>query len=412
MDRPTDSLAFMRREWRFLTFGVLIAFWSSPGQTYLISLFGAEIRGEFGLSHGGFGSIYTAATLISAAILWQAGQWIDRLRLATFVWWVAAAMATLTAGFSLVAGPLSLMFGILCVRFMGQGLMSHIAITAMARRYERERGRALAIAGLGFPIGQAVFPLVVVAALALMDWRTIWLMLGAAAALTMLPLVPLLLRRTPGQDGRGPDALADSAGSRRQWTRAEMLRDPRFYLITPQPMAHSAIVTGIFFHQVHLVQIKGWSLEWWGICFSVYAVCHVGGSLAAGWLVDHMRARRLVPFVLVPMVAALAALAGLQYPIWAALIMGLIGIGSGAAQAATAALWPEIYGTRHLGAIRSVAAVMSVFASALGPVFMGWALDAEASIAAIALVSSVIAVAASGLLTLGLRLRRPAVTEA
>ena len=403
MPRPTATFVLLRREWRFLLFGLLMALWSSPGQTYLISLFSAQFRQEFGLSHGGFASIYTAATLVSAAILLQAGPLIDRMRLRTFVWWITVAMAIATAGMSLVSGPFSLLAAILCVRFMGQGMMSHVAVTAMARRFERERGRAIAIAGLGFPFGAAVFPPIVIIALGWMDWRAVWLFLAAAAALCLLPLIPLLLRHTAGWNDEGTDAPAAAPVDRRHWTRGDMLRDFRFYLIAPAPMAHSAIGTGIFFHQVHLIATKGWSLEWWGVCFTIFAVCHVVGSLAAGWLVDRVRARRVMPFVLLPLALALVALAGLDDAIWAALILALIGIGAGAVHPVTAALWPEIYGTRHLGAIRSVAAVAGVFASALGPVGMGWALDAGITIAAIALACAAITVAAGGLATLGAR---------
>ncbi len=98
MRRPAATFAFLNREWRFLSFGLLVAFWSSPGQTYLISLYSDDFRQELGLSHGGFGAIYTAATLLSAAILLKAGPLIDRLRLRTLVWWVAALMVVATAG--------------------------------------------------------------------------------------------------------------------------------------------------------------------------------------------------------------------------------------------------------------------------------------------------------------------------
>ena len=52
LDLPTSTLDFMRVEWRFLLFGMAMAFCSSLGQTFFISLFSAEIRGELGLSHG------------------------------------------------------------------------------------------------------------------------------------------------------------------------------------------------------------------------------------------------------------------------------------------------------------------------------------------------------------------------
>lgn len=394
---PDRRFEFLRSEWRFLLFGLLTAFWSSPGQTFLISLFSAELRAEFSLSHSGFSGIYTLATLTSAAILWKAGQMIDRLPLAKFVWWTTAAMSAATAAFSLVTGPVTLFFGILAVRFLGQGMMSHIALTAMARRYTRTRGTALAIASMGFPLGEAMFPVLLIAALPLFDWRILWVFMGLAAAVTMLPAISLLLRRTASQDGHGAETLEQEGEAERHWDRSEMLRDRRFYLIAPLPIAHSAIGTGIFFHQVHIVATKGWNLEWWAVCFVIYAAAQVLGNLASGRLVDRFSARRMVPFILLPLAAALVFLAIFDDALWAAVIMGLIGLSSGANNPVISSLWAEFYGTRHLGSIRSVAAVMMVFGSALGPVFMGWAIDGGITLGAIAVTSAVIIVVANGL---------------
>jgi len=393
---PDRRFEFLRSEWRFLLFGLLTAFWSCPGQTFLISLFSAELRAGFDLSHSGFSGIYTLATLTSAAILWKAGQLIDRLPLAKFVWWTTAAMSAATAAFALVTGPVTLFLGILAVRFMGQGMMTHIALTAMARRYTRARGTAVAIASMGFPLGEAMFPILLIAALPLFDWRTLWIFMGLAVAVTMLPAVSFLLRRTVSQDGHGTETLEDEDENNRHWDRSEMLRDRRFYLIAPLPIAHSAIGTGIFFHQVHIVATKGWNLEWWAVCFVIYAGAQVFGNLASGRLVDRFSARRIVPFTLMPLAAALVLLAAFDGALWAAVIMGLIGVSSGANNPVTSSLWAELYGTRHLGSIRSVAAVMMVFASALGPVLMGWAIDGGVTLGAMALVSSVIVVTANG----------------
>ena len=50
------SLSFLRANANLIGFGFALCFISSVGQTYFISLFGGEIRAEFGLSHGGFGT--------------------------------------------------------------------------------------------------------------------------------------------------------------------------------------------------------------------------------------------------------------------------------------------------------------------------------------------------------------------
>ena len=55
-------LVLAREHPRFLAFGFTLTFFSSFGQTFFVSLFGADVRAEFRLSHGEFGSIYSLAT--------------------------------------------------------------------------------------------------------------------------------------------------------------------------------------------------------------------------------------------------------------------------------------------------------------------------------------------------------------
>ncbi len=404
MPSGTPTVSFMIREWRFLFFGGLVIFWTSPGQTYLISLFGDQLRHDFNLSHTDFGSIYTAATVVSAAILWPAGRLVDRLRLAKFVWWVCAAMAIGALAFSLVEGPISLFLGILLVRFLGQGMMSHIAVTAMARRYVAERGRAIAIAGFGLPIGEGIFPPLITIGLTMTSWQNIWVGMGLAAAVMLLPTVPFLLRRTVSQDGQGPEALAKAERSQRQWTRGEMLRDYRFFMIAPLVMTMSALFTGIIFHQKFIIaSVKNWDFLWWSICFSTFAVFQVVGSFSTGWLVDRISAKRIAPFVLVPFIISLVVLGLAENDYWAIVIMGAMGISAGSTNPAFSSLWAELYGTQHLGAIRAAASVLSVFASALGPLAVGWALDSGVSLLTITMTSVAITLFTSGLAAIGLK---------
>ena len=392
MLKTAGTYLFVRREWRFLLFGLMLAFWSGPGQTFVISLAGGHIRKDFQLSHVSFGAIYTAATLVCAAILWKAGPLVDRLPLRRFVTKVALLMVAAMAAFGLVQGPVTLFFGIIAVRFLGQGMMTHISLTAMARRYEAERGRAIAIATLGFPLAEALFPPVIVALLGVMDWRYIWPLMAVFMAVTILPAIPRLTRHTEAQDGQGADELAAADEDARHWTRAEMLRDRKFYLLAPTVMAPSAIFTGLFFHQVYLVASKGWDFEFWSLCFSLFAVAAVIGGITSGFLVDHFRARRLAPFVLLPIGLGIYLFAVATPQILALLVMFSLGLGAGFLNPVMSSLWAELYGTRHLGAIRAVATVVMVFGSALGPVFMGWALDVDISIRAIVYFSLVIMV--------------------
>jgi hypothetical protein len=92
-----------------------------------------------------------------------------------------------------------------------------------------------------------------------------------------------------------------------------------------------------------------------------------------------------------------------KHDYWAPLIMATMGLSAGATNPTYSSLWAELYGTRYLGAIRAAGVVLMVFASALGPVLVGWALDREVSILTISITSVAVTVFTSGLSVIGLR---------
>ncbi len=404
MHKNITTVNFIFREWKFLLFGALVMFWSSPGQTYLISLFANEMRADFSLTHLQLGSLYTVATLISASILWPAGMLVDRLPLANFVWWVSAIMALSTSAVTLVSGPTTLFLSILVVRFLGQGMMSHIAITAMARRYVAERGRAIAIAGFGFPIAEGILPPIITIGLTIFHWKSIWAAMGLTVALTLLPTIPFLLKRTANQDGKDAKHVDHRRTSFGHWTRAEMLRDPRFFMIAPLVMTMSAIFTGLIFHQKFIIgAAKNWDFLWWSFCFAVFAACQLVGSFFSGWLVDRISARHITPYVLLPFGCSLALLGWAENELWSLAILSTMGLSAGATNPVFSSLWAELYGTDHLGGIRAVGAVLSVFASALGPVIVGWGLDKNVSVMTLTSFSILIVFATSSLSAIALK---------
>lgn len=379
-------LNFIRSSPRFLTFGFLVAAFSSFGQTFFIGLFGGQVRDAFVLSHGEFGTIYSLATVASAATMVWLGRLIDRVDLRLFTTLVCLGMVV--ACFVMGSAPMIAALGvaIYLLRLTGQGLMSHIAITAMARYYDAGRGKALSLAALGHPTGEAVLPIVTVGVIAALGWRQTWFAIGLLLAAVLIPLMLWLLRGHAARHQRYHQTMMgeDSQHRRGDWTLSAVLRDPRFYLVIPGLMAPAFIVTGVFFHQAHLVESKGWSMAWFAGTFVAYAAATVAASLLAGPVVDRLGALRFLPFYLLPLGAALLCLAGAQAP-WAALaFMLLAAMTAGAGHPITGALWAEAYGVSHLGAIRSLHHALMVFGTALSPAAMGLLIDRGVSMETIA----------------------------
>lgn len=365
-------LAFLRGNARWIAGGFLLTFFSSFGQTFFISLSAGDIRREYGLSHGDFGMLYMVATLASAFTMPRFGQIVDKYSPRTVTLIIVPMLALASIAMALSQSLLLLVFTIYLLRLFGQGMMTHNALTAMARWFSAQRGRAVSIATLGHNTGEAVFPLIFVAIAAAIGWRNTWLVAAAFLVVVALPLIAGLIwqERAP----RTSDPQPRKAPVR-DWTRGEVVRDPLFYMLLLGVMAPGFIGTTIFFHQVYLVELRGWSLEMFASSFTFMASMTVVFALVAGQLVDRFSATALLPSFLLPLSAACLVLASFDGPWSAFAFMGLLGISYGFSSTLFGAVWPEVYGLKHLGAIRALTVAIMVFATAMGPGLTGYLID-------------------------------------
>ncbi len=357
---------------RWLAGAFLLTLFSSFGQTFFIALSNGGIREAFGLSHGEFGGLYMLATLLSAATLPFLGRPLDRyptvaVAVATMLM-LAAACAVLGYAGSL---PM-LVLALYMLRLFGQGMMTQTAMTATGRWFAANRGRAVSVVTLGFHVGNALLPFLFVIVAGMVGWRGSWFVCAAFLVVVALPLVSSLVWKE-----RNPQSESRPAAQRemRHWTRAEVLRDPRFYLICLGVLAPAFVGTAIFFHQVYLTELRGWPLELFASAFVVMSATTAAFALLGGWLIDRFSAVRLLPLFLLPLALSCFAAAWLTAP-WAIFVfMALLGVSYGFSSTLEGAMWPEIYGTDHLGSIRSVVVAAMVLSSALGPGVTGYLID-------------------------------------
>lgn len=355
--------------------GALMAFSTSFGQTYFIAIFAGHWRETFGLSHGDWGAIYMAATLISAAILTQAGRLADAFRARTVAIGLYIGFAIVCVLISQVSSPIMLAVLVFGLRFCGQGMLSHLAIASMARWFRAARARAVATASLGFSLGEAMLPALTVLLIAAVGWRTSWLLVAALLALVIAPLLVFLLRSE-----RSPRLMAEATMSAGlggvHWTRAMMLRHWLIWALMPGLLGPSWIGTVVFFQIIPLTELKGWSLlDYASLAYPAYSVVTVLASFAFGWAADRFGAVRLLPVYLLGWAGGTIAL-GAADSLWLGIsALGFAGIGSGGVSIVMGALFAEVYGTRWIGGIKAITAALMVLASALGPGVSGLLLD-------------------------------------
>lgn len=366
-------------------FALLAALFSSIGQTFFIGLFGADFRGEFGLSDAGLGALYSGATLVSGISMFWLGSLADHLSLRRAV---AGVVALLAVGAWLVSSASSawlLLPGLFLIRLCGQGLMGHLGVVAAGRYAIRRRGRALAMVSYGFILGEACFPPLVAVALDQYDWRSVWLAASLIMVAVALPLLAWLARPLTGNPAADEEVGRAEVESTPLLRRHRMLTHGAFLRVLLVVLVPPVLITAMFLHQGSIAERQGWTLLSVGRAFVLFAAAQAAAAFLAGRLIDRFSARVLLYFQLLP--AALGVLSlgllGAQASLWT-MFLGL-GVTAGFNGVISSAIWVELFGTRQLGMIRGVYAALMVVSTALGPVVLGGLLDLGVGLPAIGL---------------------------
>ncbi|PRX50568.1 Predicted arabinose efflux permease, MFS family [Salegentibacter salegens] len=366
-----DYFYFLRENYRKVSFGWLLTFLSSFGQTFLISLYVPEIVKAFAITEGTFGAIYAGCTVAASIIMLSVGHTVDHKPVKK-----VTAFTVLSLGLSSILLGLSYHIAILFValiglRLCGQGLMSHISMTIISKYFDKNRGKALSISSLGYSMGEAIFPIIITSIIAFFDWRMAAIISGIALLLYLIRLkfTNLIAFDKQLSIEEKPSTwllLKDYKG---------VVADKRFGIMMPASFILGFTNTAIFFYQYVFVEDKSWSPQLYATFFTVYAISRFIFSLVGGTWVDKFTAKKMFRIYLIPMTLGLIPFALMDSIIGALLFLITAGITGGMAGTVKTSLIAEIYGTEKMGAIRSVFTMFMVISTALGPLLVGFMID-------------------------------------
>jgi MFS family permease len=402
---------FLKTSFEPVFFGFLLTFFSSFGQTFLISLFVPFILADLALTNATFGAYYAVATVISSLILLRIGHVLDTRPVRPFTRYTIFLLTFSCLMLAVVWHPAVLFVALIGLRLAGQGLLSHISISTMSRYFSADRGKALSISALGYPAGEMIFPVLLGLMVAFAGWRAAAL---AAAAIVLLLLIILLFIRVerldyvPGKGrigkkkpvthsdqpvtGTSQSAIkAPVLGSKRAFYR-QMLRESRFWILVAPSFMLSFTATGFFFYQYLMAEVREWPITLYTGIFAGYGLVRLIFSLYGGIMADRYRTDILFVVHLLPMALGLFALylmPGIQA---AFLFLAGFAITSGYGMVIKNAIVAEIYGVDRIGQVRSLFTMFMVLSTAIAPLLFGVLLDRGVSFEQLAFGTALILV--------------------
>ena len=374
---------------KVIIFGFIFTFFSSFGQSFFLGLFNSSIRETLSITHGQFGSIYASATLLSSFILIWVGKKIDDINIFRFALYVTLLLAFSCFFFSKISSIVFLFIAVFLMRFSGQGLMSHTATTTISRFFTKSRGKALSIGWFGLSTAEFILPVLIVYLLTLTAWQNIWLSISVFI-IFFLPFISFALIKNLNFDSR--EDVNDQNFVEKEiknWTRIEVLKDYRFYIVCLNMLAMPWIATGVFVYQSYITESKEWGEFVIAQSFMAYSVLSVITLLGSGFLIDKFTSRKLLIFMNIPLLISMLVLFYLDISISAFIFLGLIGISNGLANVLGSSTWAEIYGVKYIGSIKALTTALMVFSTAFGTALFGLLIDKGFTIEQIAVISFV-----------------------
>lgn len=343
----------------------LCAALSAPGQSYALGLYFESFATDFGTDRMAVSSVYAWATVVAAALLPVIGRLADRWPAKVFMGAAIAGIGTALLGLAHADTLVGLALGLFFLRLLGQGAIGLGTITSVLRWFDQHRGRAVAIAALGYGFGEFTMPALITELQSRFGWRGSMLALGAAYFVCAL-LLSAVLRDAPMRMATAqPSARAPAPDI----SAHEAIRIPVFWALLGLVAISPMLLTGLLLHQIAIFRDASWDPARVASALQAYAVCNVVATYATGLLLERTPAKFGIPVMLMVLSGAVVVpLLGIEHAAASMAFGALLGAAAGSAAATNGVIWAEYFGVTSIGAIKGIVSAVRNGSTAAGAV--------------------------------------------
>ena len=211
-----------------------------------------------------------------------------------------------------------------------------------------------------------------------------------------------------GSEPASPDDPGPSRGAAAHTglTLRQALRTSAFWIIAGGLSLIALLMTGLFFHQVAIFQLRGLDTHVATRVFAITALVSVVSAPVLGRVMDRAPSRLVFAGALVVMAAALAAL-HLVDDVATAIAYALVfGLANASMQVNVGYLWADYFGRRRLGSIQGSGQTALIVGASLGPLPFSLSLDLTGDYSAALVGSAILTVLAALIAAVFLRYPR------
>jgi MFS family permease len=345
-----------------------------PGRSHGLGLITEPLIAELGIERTVFARINLVTSLLGAAFCLPVGFLLDRYGVRAVLVVVVAGLGISVLGMAWVAGSATLFLTLLFVRGLGQSALSVVSMAAVGKWFRRRMGIAMGVYSVLLTIGFIGGILWMGDAVKAHGWRGAWSGLGWILLLAVAPISWLLQRNTPEECGQTldePVAIESvNTGSEADYTLRQALATPAFWVFALGTATFNLVWTGVTIFNESVLTERGFKPD---VAVQVMAVLTATGlvsNLIAGALARRERLGILLGIGTAVLTVALAMFPSITGSVQLWLYASAMGLTGGLVMVVFFTAWSQVFGRAHLGRIQGAAQLISVLASALGPVLL------------------------------------------
>ncbi len=345
-----------------------------PGRTHGLGLITKSLIEDMGIADQTFSNVNFWAILIGAAMAIPVGSMVDRfgsrIMGAGVIFFLGAAVVAM----SQVYEPAYLFPVLLLVRGLGQGTLSIISVAMVGKWFSRRLGPAMGVFSVLLAIGFIASTLWVGRTVQVEGWRAAWLYLGVGLV-GLAPFTWLLVRSTPasiGLQAYEADERREVVTSPDDATVWDALRSPAFWIYSLASALFGLVWSSVTLFSESILADHGFGPNTFLVVMAILAGFGLVCNLLGGWLSMVWPMGRLLGISMVLLAGALAAFPWIRNDAEVVAYALALGGSGGLITVVFFAFYAQAFGRSQLGRIQGAAHILSVFASALGPVLLTW----------------------------------------
>ena len=357
-----------------------------PGRTIGLGLATEPLLRDLGISHTTYGEINLWATLIGAGFGLAGGRVLDRAGARSVLATLTLLLGLVVLAMTRVTGSWGLFAAVTLTRGLGQSALSAASIALVGKWFERRVGYAMAVYSVLLSIGFMVAIPSLDAAVRRAGWRAAWGGMGVVLAAVVAPLFWGTVRSSPESIGArvDDDGLPEESGTGPPHgdTLAAALATPAFWALALGGFVFNGAYSGITLFNESILTERGFVGSAAGPLV-VIVFTALGANFLAGWLASRPGGSmtKLMGLAMCLLALSLLVLPLVRTAAQIYLYAAAMGVSAGVVTVVFFACWGRLYGRRHLGKIQGAAQLLTVVASALGPVSLAQCLARTGSYA-------------------------------